>query len=896
MGNFFRHYGTPRRSGRYPWGSGEDPEQSLESLSLRIDALRRKGLTEKEAATAVGMTIADVRAQRSLERTEKHARDVATVQRLKEKGMSTNAIAERMGKNESSIRSLLDPAIQERSQITTNTADMLRKAVGDDNYVDIGSGIEAHLGISNTRLKTSVKALQNEGYEVINIQTDQLGTDKKTTVKVLAPPNTTYKDVVTNKSKIILPMAYSEDGGRTYLGIKPPVSIASSRIKVVYAEDGGADKDGLIELRPGVPDLALGSARYAQVRIAVDRTHYIKGMALYNNDLPAGTDIRFNTSKKKGTPVEETFKPLSDDPDNPFGSSIKQFQYTDAAGNKHQSPINIVGSDNSPNEEGRWAEWSKTLSSQVLSKQPPSLAKQQLDIVLKEKEQEFSEISHLTNPTLKRRLFNALGDDCDSQATHLKAAALPRQMNHVILPVISMPDNQVYAPNYKNGERVVLIRHPHGGKFEIPELIVNNNQAEAKRILGGAKDAIGISPNVAKRLSGADFDGDLVIVIPNPRGKSQIQTSAPLADLKDFDPVSEYPGVPGMKVMTAGHKQTAMGDISNLITDMTVKAASPSEIARAVRHSMVVIDSEKHNLNHKLSEQQNGISQLKQKYQGKANAGAATLLSRANSEYRVPRRKEGALIGKISPVTGNPTRVYIDPKTGKKLYSETGEAYINKNGKLIEKLSIIKKMESVDDAHKLSSGTKIEEVYANHANALKALANAARREAINTKNIPYSPDSQREYSKEVASLRTKLKAATANKPLERRAQLLANDIVNIKRQSNPTLTKPQLKKIKGQALTEARRRVGAKKPEVTITPREWVAIQKGAISPTFLEEVIKNANLDTLKALATPRQSVTVSAALASRARSMISSGYTRGQIAEQLGVSISTLRTMLDS
>ena len=48
-----------------------------------------------------------------------------------------------------------------------------------------------------------------------------------------------------------------------------------------------------------------------------------------------------------------------------------------------------------------------------------------------------------------------------------------------------------------------------------------------------------------------------------------------------------------------------MGDVSNLITDMTIKGANNDELARAVRHSMVVIDSEKHNLDVKASARDN---------------------------------------------------------------------------------------------------------------------------------------------------------------------------------------------------------------------------------------------------------------------------------------------------
>lgn len=907
---FLRHYGTPRRSGRYPWGSGEDPRNA--SLSSRDDALKRKGLGERERAKALGMSISTLRAQKSLEKAESRAADVAMAIRLKEKGMSTSAIARRMDRNESSVRALLDTSIKERADITKNTATMLKAAVDKGAYIDIGKGTEVHLGIPENRLKTSVKSLEAQGYKVINIQVDQLGTDRKTTVKVLAPPGTTYKEVVTNTDKIKLPMSYSEDKGRTYLGIKPPVSISSKRLKIKYAEDGGEDKDGVIELRRGVEDLSLGKSRYAQVRIAVDGTHYLKGMAIYSDDLPRGVDIQFNTNKKRGTPFEETLKPIKSDPENPFGSSITQYHYTDSSGKKRQSPINIVGTESTPNVEGAWGKWTKSISSQVLSKQPPTLAKQQLGEVVRKKEKEFEELKGLTNPIVKKRLLTSFADDADSSAVHLKAAALPRQRNHVILPIVDMPENHIYAPNYKNGERVVLIRHPHGGKFEIPELTVNNTHRNAKKILGDADDAVGIHPKVAKKLSGADFDGDTVLVIPNPKGKNNIKTSATLSELKNFDPQTHYPYVQGMKVMGTpggGNKGLAMGDISNLITDMSIKGAPPHEIARAVKHSMVVIDAEKHKLNYKQSALDNGIAELKTKYQGGPAAGAATIVSRASAEARVPHRKEGALIGKPSKTTGKPTRLYIDPKTGKKLYTETGESYTKvkvktnpdgtkqyiDTGVVKKKETIITKMEAVDDAHKLSSGTPMERIYADHANALKSLGNKARLEVSKTKDTPYSPEAHKTYSKEVASLKVKVDSAYKNKPLERQAQLIANDTLRQKKAANTHLSKEDLKTLKGQVLSTARLRVGAKKPEIIITPAEWVAIQKGAVTPSFLKSVIDNADLDNLRSLATPRQQSKVTPSTVSRMRALSANGHTKAEIAEQLGVSVSTVINALE-
>lgn len=295
------------------------------------------------------------------------------------------------------------------------------------------------------------------------------------------------------------------------------------------------------------------------------------------------------------------------------------------------------------------------------------LIKKQLNLTKADKQAEFDEICALNNPTVKKNLLKSFADDCDAAAVHLKAAALPRQKYQVILPLTSIKDDQVYAPNYNDGEKVALIRYPHGGTFEIPILTVNNKHAEGKRVLGTTPaDAIGISSKVAERLSGADFDGDTVMVIPT--GKSiKITSTPPLKGLERFDPKTSYPERQGMKYMK--NTQTEMGIISNLITDMTLKGANQDELARAVRHSMVVIDAEKHKLDYKKSEADNGIAALKKKYQGSINEngryheGAATLISRAKSETSVLKRK------------GSPI---IDPVTGEQSYKEVHEEYIDK--------------------------------------------------------------------------------------------------------------------------------------------------------------------------------------------------------------------------
>lgn len=868
---YLAHYGTPRHSGRYPWGSGENPYQRNAGFLSYVDDLKKQGLSEVEIARGLGMTTSELRAKKSIAKSEKRAADAAEAWRLKEKGYSNVAIGQRMGINESSVRALLDPSLKERNNATNATANLLRDSVAKKGYIDVGVGVEQHLGISRTKLKTSISLLKEEGYTVHYVPVEQLGTGKKTTIMVLASPETTYSEVYKNRDNIKMIQDYSVDGGRTYLGLEPPKSVNSKRVQVRYAEEGGLEKDGVIELRRGVKDLSLGNSKYAQVRIAVDDSHYLKGMAMYSDNMPDGVDIIFNTNKHNTGNKLDAMKKMKDDPDNPFGATIQ----------RQSGALNIV------NEEGNWGNWSKSLSSQMLSKQSPALAKKQLGLTFKSKKEEFDEIMSLTNPAIKKKLLESFADDCDASAVHLKAAALPRQGSHVILPFPDMKENEIYAPNYRDGEKVVLIRYPHGGKFEIPELVVNNKHKGANATIKNAKDAVGINSKVAERLSGADFDGDTVLVIPNNSGI--IKTSSPLAGLKDFDPKEAYPAYEGMPKMSSRTKQMKMGDVSNLITDMTIRGASSDELARAVRHSMVVIDAEKHNLNYKQSYIDNSIADLKQKYQGGSQAGASTLISKASSETRVGYRKE---ITNISRMTPQQLEAY---KQGKKVYEYTGETYKNRQGKTVLKTEKSTKMYEVDDAYKLSSGTVMENVYAEHANNLKRLGEEARKAARETEYTSYSPSAKKVYQNEVDSLKAKINIAERNAPLERQAQILANSVVKAKQKDNPGMDASDLKKIKGQALTEARNRVGAGKQRILITDKEWEAIQAGAVSTNTLNKILNNTNLDRVKELATPRTKTTMTPSKIARAQSLLSNGYTQSEVADALGISTSTLAKVLE-
>lgn len=890
------HYGTPRHSGRYPWGSGENPYQSSTGFYGMAKQLKSDGMSDKEIAESFGMSTREYKSAYSNAKNEVRAANRAEALRLKDKGYSNTAIGQRMGVNESTVRSWMDEDIAERSSISKNTAKALKSAVDDKKYIDIGGGVENQMGISRTALDNAVKMLKDEGYTVHYIQTEQLGTGHKTSIKVLAPPDTTYSEVWNHKADIEFPGFHSEDKGRTIDKIGKPVSISSKRIKINYAEEGGKDKDGVIELRRGVDDISLGKAKYAQVRIAVDGTHYLKGMAMYRDDMPDGVDIIFNTNKAKGTPMlgekdNSVLKPMKKDQDNPFGATIKgerelilaQRYYTDKNGKRQQSALNIV------NEEGDWNTWRKSLSSQMLSKQSPMLAKKQLKLAYDLKQDEFDSIMKLENPVIRQQLLDKFADGCDSAAVHLKAAGLPRQASKVILPFPSMKENEVYAPSFRDGEEVVLIRYPHGGTFEIPRLKVNNKVPDAKKTLHNAQDAIGINAKVAERLSGADFDGDTVLVIPTSTAK--IKTSKPLDGLKNFDPQRDYKAYPGMpEVKGSGfNKQQQMGNVSNLITDMTIKGATPDELARAVRHSMVIIDAEKHNLNYKQSAIDNNIAALKEKYQGGKNRGASTIISRASATAYVPVRKE---LTNTKYMTDDEKKRY---SKGEKIYRETGETYISKKtGKEIKRISKSTKMAETSDANTLSSGYMIETVYSEHANKLKALANKARAESRSTDYIPYSKEAHVKYKDQVDSLNSKLNIALKNRPLERKAQLVANAKVKNVYAANPDMDSDDLKKLKGRCLTEARLQTGASKQQIKIEPKEWEAIQAGAISTNKLKSIVQNSDLDVLKRLAMPREMRGVTPAQESRIKVLESRGYTLAEIADAVGVSTGTITNVL--
>lgn len=948
---YLRHYGTPRHSGRYPWGSGDDPQRSKSFLSQVAD-LKKKGMSEPDIAKSLGLkNTTELRAQRHIESEAKYGAQVAMATRLRAKGYSDVAIGKRMEISPNTVKNILLPETQDRHKVNEATKNMLQTQADTKGMIDIGNASNLQLGVTRTKMDVSVAELvASKGYVVTEIQTPQLGTNNKTTVKILMSPDVmanarkeyiikdpdTWKglDKEVQDAKIAYLYAsknagdvkmitdWSSDGGESYKSVQAPVSIDSKRIKVRFDDDepSGSSMDGVIQVRRGVPDLALPpDAHYAQVRVAVDGTHYMKGMAIYSEDMPKGVDIIYNSTKNSSAGKLAALKKMNEvvessdgtriymDSDgkqkiNEFGASIRQTTYRDTKGHEQQSALNIVGfaGNQDSGVEGSWKTWSKTLSSQFLSKQPPELAKQQLGLDLLDSKDTFDQYMKITQPAVKQRLLDSFADECDSKAVHLKAAALPRQTSNVIIPIVSLKDSECYSPSYRDGEQLALIRYPHAGVFEIPIVTNNTKNKEGISVLGHkAVDAIGITPKTAEQLSGADFDGDTVIAIPYD--KRLIKSSGALKALEGFNPKTAYPAYSGMKPMTNTDKQREMGRVSNLITDMTVKGAPLSDIARAVKHSMVVIDAEKHNLNYKQSEIDNGIKELKSRYQGGTVTnprGASTLISRASSEQRVGKRK--ALTKEQAAATGR-TLVRkgpysVDVKTGEKVFGYTNEGYVNKNG--VFKPSQIKssKMYEAKDARALLSKdpADIEIIYADYANSMKKLGDIARKESATIKMTSQSKSAKDAYKAEVETLNAKLRIAESNAPRERQVHLVGNKQLELRIAANPDMDMKQIKKLKGQILNDTRERIGANKQRIPITPKEWEAIEAGAISNSLLTKILNNTNLDVVQAYATPRTKVVMSDSKIAKARIYQQQGRTLAQIADVLDVSVSVVASSL--
>jgi transposase len=938
-----KHIGVKRRSGRYPWDPFLHLPKNYKFIEDR-DELKKRGLSDNEIAKEMGLSTTVYRSKVTIAKEELKQYNMQRIAKLQSEGMIIDDIAKTIGTTGQTVRNYLEEiknpnksARAKRVQ-TEAVAQTLEDAVKRSKYIDVGKGVEIQMGISKEKLKSGLNALVESGeYEVHNLRIAQV-TDKNnsTPVKVLTKKGVERAEIYKNMDKVRPVEEFAINGdARMFQQMERPKSIGWDRVHIRYAipegqkghgtNDDGAMMDGAMFLRPGVKDLNLGKASYAQVRIAVGDTHYLKGMALYGTEemfkgIPKGTDIIFNTNKTANKTPQEVLKELKKNPEggapiegpNPFGATVKrQNTLVDSNGNPVYKPgvkdrfgnkVPQIGSINIVNEEGDWGSWSKALSAQFLSKQPTTVVHERLKATMKQVQDEYESIQKVTNPVIKKQLMESFVSDLESKQVHMKAAAPKGFQGHVILPVPDMKENEVYAPNYKNGEKVVLIRYPHGGRFEIPELTVNNNSVARKMISKDSPDAIGIHPKVASKMSGADFDGDTAYVIPNNKGKFKSRDS--LKELKNFDP-NMYADKPGtFTPITKRYQQTLMGVVSNLITDMTLQGAPSSEIARAVKHSMVVIDAEKHKLNYRRSAEENGIDALMKRYMTHVDRVNYGELERYNPKTRrvdkvidPEKLKKDLTPGKEytsastiisrhkqSVITDGYQVEVPDPKS-----KSGGTKMVWRNKKETYLVNMVK------DANVFlgPNATKTEHHYADYINELKAFKNKVDSEMSGIKMPSRDPKAAKIYAEEVLSMKDKVNQVKINRIKERQAQRMAevSSKAEIARRSeDEVLKKDEISRIKQQALNKARSMVGAERTPVTITDDEWDAVQSNAVSGTLLKELVSFMDDSQLKSLATPRANKQMTEARKSKAKALLANGYTIAQVAEALGVSSSTI------
>jgi len=126
------HYGTPHdgataHSGRYPWGSGENPYQGYTNLYARYKQDLESGLTKEEIAKKYGLKSSreELDNLRNLSNKEALMNNILRASKYKDKGMSNVEIAKKMGVTEGSVRNWLKEDTKNKTLIMADLASVL---------------------------------------------------------------------------------------------------------------------------------------------------------------------------------------------------------------------------------------------------------------------------------------------------------------------------------------------------------------------------------------------------------------------------------------------------------------------------------------------------------------------------------------------------------------------------------------------------------------------------------------------------------------------------------------------------------------------------------------------------------------------------------------------------
>ena len=190
--------GAPGRgSGRYPKGSGENPNQHSGDFISRVKELKKQGMPEADIAKAVGLkNSSELKNAYSTAVNEKRILRVKAAKAMIEDGKSQAEVARHFGVNESTVRSWLNADSEERTMKAQKTADFLRAQVEEKGMIDVGAGVEYELGISRNKLKQALYILEQEGYPVWGGGAPQpTNPGKQTNLRVLCKPGTPHSDI-----------------------------------------------------------------------------------------------------------------------------------------------------------------------------------------------------------------------------------------------------------------------------------------------------------------------------------------------------------------------------------------------------------------------------------------------------------------------------------------------------------------------------------------------------------------------------------------------------------------------------------------------------------------------------------------------------------------------------
>ena len=83
------------------------------------------------------------------------------------------------------------------------------------------------------------------------------------------------------------------------------------------------------------------------------------------------------------------------------------------------------------------------------------------------------------------------------------------------------------------------------------------------------------------------------------------------------------------------------------------------------------------------------------------------------------------------------------------------------------------------------------------------------------------------------------------------------------------------------------------KTRVKFTEKEWEAVNHNAVSPSFLTQLLDNADSDNYTQLAMPKTD-TIGTAKRNRVKALYNAGWTQEEIAKAVGISQSSISSIL--